>query len=502
MVIDSVFGPWCPDRPDLLNGGVTVAHNVTPSIGNAQGGVTYSPLKRGSLYSETPLPSRPLGAAVGQDKIGTARVYCGTASGLYKIKLDKTWQDISRAGGYTTASSERWNFTEYANLQVGCNYTDPLQYIDMNTDIQWGNLTTLVRARRITTIKNFVVVGNTYDALDGDVPFRIRWSAMENPFDWNFSLQTQSDFQDIIGGGAVQAVVGGEAGTILLQRSIWKMTYTGGATIFQFDEVVKGKGCSIPESVITVDGKTYFVSDDGFYVYDGNGLTPIGMGQVDKHFLASVDIGQTQFMTVAADPREKLIYWSYVSNDGLDGTPDKMLIFNYQTGVWSSADATCAFIFNSMSLPSSIEDLDVFGTIEDVPVSFDSPLWAGGVAMLWGMDTLCNVYVFGGENLPATIETQEQYLIQSLGDVRGERTSVLGVRPMFHGGGGTAQVTVGSRSLSNADVAWTPLIGIHPETGWAYCRVQNRYHRFRVTLTGDWAQAMSLQIDASPAGSR
>lgn len=501
-VIDSVFGSWCPDKPDLLNGGVTVAHNVTATIGNAQGGVTYRPLKRSSVYSATSLPTRPLGSIVGQDKFGTAKVYCGTTAGLYKVNASKAWQNISKAGGYTTAAGERWNFTEYANFQVGCNYSNYLQYIDMNIDTQWADLTTLVQARRITTIKDFIVVGNTYDALDGDVPFRVRWSAIGNPYDWNFSIQTQSDFQDIIGGGSVQAVVGGEAGTIMLQRSIWKMTYVGSPLVFQFDEIVKGKGCSIPESVIPVEGKIYFFSDDGFYSFDGGGLTPIGLGQVDKYFLDSVDMSQTEYMTVAVDPQEKLIYWSYVSNDALDGKPDKVLIFNYQTGVWTDAEATCTFIFNSMSLPYSIEDLDVFGTIEQVPASFDSPIWAGGVAMLWGMDTAGKIYVFGGENLQATIETQEQYLIQSLGNVRGERTNVLGARPLFHGGGGTAQVAVGSRSLSNAEVSWTPLISTHRETGWAYCRVQNRYHRFRMTLTGDWTQAMALQIDASPAGSR
>ncbi len=70
MIIDSTFGPWRPDFPDLNNPGLTMARNVTPGVGATQGSVTYSAMKRASLYSSTSMASRPTGTAVGLDQFG------------------------------------------------------------------------------------------------------------------------------------------------------------------------------------------------------------------------------------------------------------------------------------------------------------------------------------------------------------------------------------------------------------------------------------------------
>ncbi|WP_246691006.1 hypothetical protein [Neorhizobium alkalisoli] len=118
---------------------------------------------------------------------------------------------------------------------------------------------------------------------------------------------------------------------ILLQRGIVQMTYIGAPYVFQFTDRVTGKGCSVSQSIITVEGKTFFLSDDGFYVLQGGQLQPIGMGKVDRWFLDNADLNQAHLMTVAADPRETLVYWQYVSKSSVTGKPDMMLIFNYHT---------------------------------------------------------------------------------------------------------------------------------------------------------------------------
>lgn len=505
MTINGVFGPWRPDMPDLNNPGVTVARNVTPALGTFNGSVTYFPMKRASLYSATTMGSRPRGSAVGQDRFGNAKVYAGDANKLYKIKpSDRSWQDISRTGGYNTSDTEKWAFTEYGNLIIGNNFSDNPQYIDKNADIKFDDLTTLVKARHSAVVRDFVVVGNTFDALDGEVPYRVRWCAINNPFDWNFSQRTQADFQDVFEGGSVQHIVGGEAGWILLQRSIVKMVYRGAPLVFQFDQIYN-KGCSVPESVITIEDKTFFLSDDGFYVLQGDQVTPIGMGKVDNYFLKHADSNQYQYMTVAADPRSKLVYWSYSSVASVTGTPDKMIIYNYQTGEWTEAEATTAFIFNSMSLPWTIEQLDVFGSIEDVPASFDSPIWAGGSAMLWAMDVTGQIFLFAGETARGLIETQEQLLIQQLQqidpNIEGDRTRVDAIRPFIHGGG-SVSVRGAKRSKTTDTLVYTQRSNVHPESGKAYFRDEGRLWRFSFEITGEWTQAMSYQIDANPAGYR
>ncbi|MEW9616021.1 hypothetical protein AB3G45_19590 [Shinella sp. S4-D37] len=507
MVIDGVFGPWRPDLPVLDNPGVITARNVTPGIGNSAGAVTYYPLRRANLYSATTLSNRPIGTIVAQDKFKNAKVYAGDAGDLYKINpSDRSWVSIGRTGGYTTTEGERWNFADFGSLVIGTNFSDDPQYINKNDDIQFDALTTLTRGRHLAIVRDFLVIGNTYDGLDGEVPFRVRWSAFGNPFDWSFSQQTQADFQDIFNGGAVQHIVGGEAGWILLQNAIVKMTYIGAPLIFQFDEVVTGKGCAVPESVITVEGRTFFLSADGFYVLQGDQIAPIGAGKVDNHFLGTVDTSQYKYMTVASDPENTLVYWMYSSLESVDGVPDKMIIYNYQTGEWSEGDATVTYIFNSQTLPWTIEQLDIYGTIEEVPASFDSPIWSGGNAMLWGMDIDGNIYAFGGDNMRGIIETQEQFLSElikrgSKEPIRGDVTLISGVRPLTHGEG-EIQVRAGYRDSPNASTTYTSLKQINSQTGFAYFRHTGRFHRVRIALDGDWESAMGYQLEATVTGQR
>lgn len=504
-VIDIPFTSFTPDLPAHNNPGLVRAHNCAPGLGASQGGVTLFPVKAASLYSETSMASRPLGTAIGQDKDGNAKVYGGCATKLYKLlPATRQWTDISRAANYSTTSTEQWKFVEFGALQIGTNFNDEPQFINMNTDLQFANLTTLVKGRYINTHKGFVILGNTYDSLDGAVPYRVRWSGLELPSDWTYSAATMADFQDIHGHGAVQGIVTDDACYIILQRGIVQMTFTGGAFIFQFDDRVVGKGCSVAESIITVEGKHFFLSDDGFYKLEQGGLTPIGMGKIDKWFLEDFDLNQAHLMTVAADPRETLIYWQYVSKSAVTGVPDKKLIYNYHTGEWTTADAGPAtYIFNSVSLPWTIDQLAAFGSLDGVPASFDDPIWAGGTNMLWGMSATGSVYSFGGAAMELSVETREVQASSVIPNETGADMAIMNAaRPLFEGGSAIARIQVGTRDLPNKDVVWTQLKECNPETGFAYVRTRSRYQRFRISISGEFTKAFGVQIDGQPAGKR
>lgn len=506
MVIDSVLGPWRPDLPALNNPGVTVARNVLPALGSMPGSIAYEPIKQPTLFSSTTLPSRPLGAISAQDTSGNGRVYAGCAEGLFKVNPSNLeWTDCSRSPAYTPGT-EKWNFTKYGSWVIGTNFVNPPQFIDVDEDETFDDLTTLVQGKYVCTSRGFVIVANTNDAFDGFVPYRVRWSGLDQPQSWEFSLTTQADFQDINGGsGVIQGIVGGEDVTIFMKNSIWKMTYVGTPLIWQFDEIIQGKGCAVPESIITVEGITYFLSDDGFYAYSGSkSLSRIGEGKIDKYFNNYANTDQYKYMSVAADPTRKLIYWSYASKDAIDGEPDKFLIYNYSLGEFTEADSEIDFIYTSATLPWTIEQLDQFGTIENMPAPFDSPVWAGGNYQLTGMKNDGSIYLFTGGNQTGIIETAESYTIQQLQminpNVQGDRTVVMRVRPVFDGFG-QATVRVGSRLQSHGVLTWSALSPVN-QSGWAPIRQQGRYHRVQLILTGNYSQAISLQYDAVPAGFR
>jgi len=268
------------------------------------------------------------------------------------------------------------------------------------------------------------------------------------------------------------------------------MSFVGAPYAFSFTPRVVGKGCSVAESVVTVaGGRHVFLSDDGWYMLAGGQLTPIG-GDINQWFLDTADLSQSHLMTTCVDPRETLVMWSFVSKDAQTSVPDTLLIFNYETGAWTTADATTDYIFNALSLPTTIDALDSYGTLDDVPASFDDPIWAGGKALLFGLNETGAVYSFSGKTLPLSLETGA--------DV----ARVDAARPLFEGADGKARVQVGTRSLTNADVSWSDLRETNPETGFAYLRSKSRYQRFRVSIDGEWSRCMGLQIDAKAAGRR
>ncbi|WP_313199921.1 hypothetical protein [Rhizobium sp.] len=502
-VIDVPITSFTPDLPALNNPGYTRIHNATAARGAVPGTISLNPLKAASLYSNTSMDSHPVGSAIGANRTGDAKVYAGDAGKLYKLAPDtRQWTDISRSGGYTTSATEKWKSIEFGSLTIMTNWDNEPQYIDRNIDTQFANLTSLVKGRHIATHKGFTILGSTWDALDGAVPYRVRWSGIESPADWTYSAASQADFQDIQGYGNVQGIVVDDACYVLLERGVVSMTYIGAPYVWQITER-SSKGCSVPQSVITCQGVHYWFSDDGIYAFSGGQLQPIGTGRIDQWLLDTMDPAQAHLMTVAADPRETLIYWQFCSKDAEGGRPDKLLIYNYAIGEFTTADATSHFIFNSVSLAWTIDMLDTFGTLDDQPFSFDDPIFSGGKAALWAMSDTGKVYSFGGKTLELSIETPEYQLSKIVPNETGaDITRIDAARPLFEGGDGKARIQVGTRSLTNADVSWSDMKETHPETGFAYLRSQSRYQRFRATISGEWTRAMGLQIDAKAMGRR
>ena len=60
---------------------------------------------------------------------------------------------------------------------------------------------------------------------------------------------------------------------------------------------------------------------------------------------------------------------------------------------------------------------------------------------------------------------------------------------------------VGSRALPYDDVTYSKAASITSE-GFVPVRAEGRYHRIRLNITGIWAQAQGVDVDARPTGMR
>jgi len=488
MPLDIVFGEWLPDLPKYRNPGLVEAKNVVSHVGS------YQSFPNMSVFS-TALTARCQGSIAEQDDDGNVHVYAGDATKLYRF-VDTTATDASVAGGYTVASDDMWEFVKFRNKVYATQIGNVIQNIEMGATA-FSNLVTstlVPRARHFDFVRDFMVIGNTEES-GTRFPARVRWSALDDPTDFDEDVATQSDFQDLEGaGGWVQKVVGGEYGVIVQERAITRMTYAGTPLIFQFDKVIDGIGAWAANSVVKFGRFIFFIADESIRMFDGSETHNIGNNKVDRTFFADVDASLKHRIVGAHDPQRKLIAWIYPTSNSVADNPDKILLYDYGDNRFTYADLDTEFIFRGLSQGYTMETLDNVNTNLDlITPSLDSRQWTGGDVLLSGFDTSHRWNNFTGSALDATLETGEMQVFP------GHRAYVSEVRSLVDGAGATTTIQVatrnrqidtesfGSASSLNSD-------GIHP------VEADGRYHRFRMNITGSFTDAIGLEAEATPSG--
>jgi len=489
------FGEYLPDLPAHDNPGATVANNVIPH------GDSYKQFPGVTVYSGA-LAARCQGASSGRDNAGNVYLFSGDASKLYQISTT-TWGDVSKVGGgYTCATDSSWNFTQWGKQLLATQVGDPIQTFTMGTSSAFSSLSASApQARYIGVVRDFVVVGNTYDVSDGSVPFRVRWSAIGDPSDWVVSSTTQADFQDLnSSNGWVQGIVGGEYGIIFQERAITRMTYVGSPAVFQFDEIEAGYGTNAPGSICKIGTMTAYLGEDGFYVFDGTSSTPISHNMVSKTFYSDLDQVHLHRISSVVDPINQVIFWAYPGASNISGNPNKVIMFNYAQNSqkrWAVAEITTELIAR-LAIPTSytLDSLDsVSSSLDALEFSLDSRVWIDNTISLSAFNTDHKLCFFNGTALDATVETGEVEITE------GKRTRLSRVRPMIEGGS-TVTMQIGSRNALTESVTWTTEAA--PNTsGDVEVRSNARYHRARVKVSGGFTHAQGVSVvEFSEGGKR
>jgi hypothetical protein len=339
-------------------------------------------------------------------------------------------------------------------------------------------------------VRDFIVVGNVDDSVDGEVPYRVQWPDIGTTTDWVITGSNQADYQDLNGNnGAIIKILGGEYGTIFQERAITRMSYAGAGTIFQFDEVESERGALCSGSVVKVGGLIFFLSDNGFYAFNGTQSVPIGDGKIDRMFFADVAEEHLHRMSVVADPVNKLVIWSYAGANNDAGLPNKMLAYNYSplaTKRWTTLEVECEMLGRFLSGGYNV-DSGVVTNIDAAPwasISVDSRYWTGFAPDLSAFSSDLKLGVFNGSALEATIETGE------FGGT--ERQLLQDLRPDVDEYG-SISVQIGTRETQNAAVTWGSALAVNAAGNFP-CLSNSRYHRIRTTITGGFKDARGIDI--------
>lgn len=486
------FGEWLPDLPFYANPGLVEAKNVLPVDGSYK---DYLQM----LASGEALGTRPQGGMCATDAAGDPEIYAGTDAHLYQ-RVGTNWTDRTPAP-YSTPSNGYWRFAQFDALIIATNYSDDPQSKTVGAATNFAALAltgSAPKARQVGVIGRFVMLGDTDEIVNGTVPYRVQWPAIDDPTDWptpnTLSARTVQAGEQILNSsyGAVTAIANGQFyGLVFQQRGINRFTYVGGDVVFQVQTIDENRGCWAPQSMIQIGGRSYFLAADGFYMTDGQAVLPIGNGKIDKTFYADFDQTYRERMTVGVDYINKCILWAYPSASATAGVPDKLIAYNFIENRWTHAEDVLQMIFSSLTQGYTLEQLDsLFTSIDDMTISLDSSLWSGGIPTVMGFSGN-TLGTFSGAAKDARFETGES-------DMPFGKNYVGGVKPLVTGEPASVTVSVSTRSRQDNEArAFGAPVSRSSRTGVCDFRTQGNYVSARMDVTGGFDRAMGLQYDTS-----
>lgn len=502
--MDVPFGEWLPDQ------GSIVANNVLTQCINwipVATGYRAIPADRDGGYAG--VTEAVQGAFRGRTQSGTEFVVVGTATKLF-LATTTAFADVSKGGGYSISTNVRWEFVVYGNRVIAVAPNVAPQTFLIGTDTLFSDLSADASFAEVICVSDeFIIIGNLEGrgvnaGAIGIDEAALHWSAIGVPASWPLigsaaALNVQSDYQSLLGdGGPITAIVpAAEYIAVMRERQVWRMDYTGDAKIFQFRKIDDHRGCICPGAAIALGNFVYYPSEDGFMVFDGANVRPIGHEKIDRTWRALTDRAQYGRVSVAHDPTNSVVLWLF--------PPSDVFIYQYEIDRWAFMAKTMEWLMTSIPLTASLDSAPFVGAnMDDVTPPVDltvSP--ATGVGLLL-LDTLraatsevLSAFVAPGvgssEHTLVTFDDPAQTLqgVIEAGDFEmpnGGRGRVRYLRPVLdapeEGTSGVVTAFVSGRNNSSEVLAYKPAKTL-TKTGVLPCRVTGRYLRAVFVVNGN-----------------
>ena len=473
------FGEWKPDAAALNSDGVISCENL---IVNAD---MYFPFPGLSVFGITSIADNIQGATIAASYVGGYYNFYGVTSSIFQL-ISGTLTNVTRAGvsgQYSTSANAIWDFCQFGEQVIATNGTDRLQTLTLGavafTNLAGGSFA----AKTVAAVRDFVVAGNiiddTYSVGAVASAQRIRWSGINNPATWTADPATLADFQDLAGeGGAIQKIIGGEYGVVLQRRAIFRMTFVGSPLVFQFDRAENNIGAMNQASVVSYKNMIFFLSDTGFFSFNGVRAKPIGQGKVDKKFFSSVDTTKISQVQGFVHPTEPVVGWSWPSTADAAPTATRFLMYNWAFDKWTQVSGITAF--DNISTHISAGGVAGYLTLAIHPTAARISRFKAATA------------------LTAIIATAELQLID------GQRAMITELRPRISGLSVSIAAQVLVRSSFQTALSTGPSV-VMGSSGSVMTRSEGRYHTIRMTIvqgTQKWENLQGVEVYASPTGDR
>jgi hypothetical protein len=171
------------------------------------------------------------------------------------------------------------------------------------------------------------------DALTSVVnPLYIRWCNQEDITDWNASA-TNTAGDKVLSGASRIIAARRTRGQILIwtDENLYSMQQVGPPYTFGFQLIGTNCGTLGQNAMVEVGGRTFWMADERFMVYDGAAARPMKC-DVLRYVFDSLDRSQLDKIYCASNTSYNEVIWFYPTTTG---EIDSYVIYDYMQDVWS-----------------------------------------------------------------------------------------------------------------------------------------------------------------------
>lgn len=480
------FVQWAPDLAPLGSPGLTNIENAQPGDGGA-----YAPFPS-AVATTGVLDAYCRGAVAMRADSGDTYNYAGDGSKLYQVTAGGA-TDRSKVGGYALAARDGWRFAKFGNQIIATTITADVQALTLG-GAQFADLGgSPPKAAYVGTVgpqDAYLAIANIDDPSDGLKPNRVRFCERGNSASWPIVNQ-----QDLEGnGGRIQALVGGEYGVIFQETALWRMDWIGGDVVFAINQLEADGhvGTPAPNSPVRVGNKVYYLSNDGFHVFDGANSRGIGVGRVDRTFTS---LAKTEALyRMVGFSIGSLVGWAFTTGDTAgNDDPDMIFVYDFERDQWGRGRIDLEYAYTAISLSTTLDEITT--PLDDLQVSLDDPVWSGDVTLPALYDRAHTLSHVNGPPLAATLETGE------LAPNGGGTARLHSVRPFVDAT--MKSIQAGYRTYQEETVTWSPQ-ALTDQLGAVDFRLDDRYYRFRLNIGEgeDWTLAQGVDPSFTATGRR
>ena len=480
------FNKWLPDG-DPKVGDMVECNNLIPYDGKLMPFYGANPISAGAISGTTGLVLFYV-----YDPASNNKSFVGTNDKIYRLD-STTLTDVSKAGGYTVAASNTWDWTVYEdNLIMTTAGLAPQRLSDIDAGANFADLGGSPTASKCCAMyKDHLFLGN-----QTSYPRRVQISAQGDITDYVASTATGAGTIDMpsFGEQIVALKPIGDYLAVYMTNSIYLIDFIGPPLWFSASRIQTGVGLLSMHSVAAIDKSTHvFLGKKDIYIMAAGQIQPTGVG-VRRRVLNNIDLPNAHLITHLVDRAKKCVMWLYPSTSG-DDTPDSVLIFNYEEGRFSEADYAAHCVGNVLSPTMTINGLDsYFATIDDVGTSFDDASWSGG-------DDYNGVVADSDKKLSALNSATPLTGTLETGEVDLETVHMIKqLRPIIERAQGTVTMSLKHRYDDND--SYTTTSSTTNANGLADIRATGRYHKLRMVVTGDHSGIRGCKIDHVQTGQR